>query len=104
VTLPLRISEEAEAEMAEAARWYEAHRPGLGIDFLEAVDDAVARVAEMPRMGSPVSGVADKSIRRRAVRRFPYHLIYLELPDRLQILAIAHDRRRPGYWIGRVLR
>jgi plasmid stabilization system protein ParE len=99
--LPLRISEEAEAEMAEAARWYEAHRPGLGIDFLEAVDDAAARIAEMPRMGSPVSGVADAAMRRRAVRRFPYHVIYLELLDRLQVLAVAHDRRRPGYWAAR---
>ena len=104
MTLPLRISEQAEAEMAEAARWYEAHRSGLGIDFLEALDAAVARIAEMPRMGSPVSGVADEAVRRRAVRRFPYHVIYLELPDRLQILAVAHDRRRPGYWAGRVWR
>jgi plasmid stabilization system protein ParE len=98
---PIRIGQEAEAEMAEAARWYEAHRAGLGIEFLEAVDDAVVRIAEMPRMGSPISGVADQAIRRRAVRRFPYHVIYLELPDRLQILAVAHDRRRPGYWVGR---
>lgn len=100
--LPLRISEEAAAEMAEAARWYEAHRPGLGMEFLGALDDAVARIAEMPKMGSPVRDVADEEIRRRAVRRFPYHVIYLELPDRLQILAVAHDRRRPGYWVGRV--
>jgi plasmid stabilization system protein ParE len=90
------------AETAEAARWYEAHRPGLGVDFLEALDDVVTRIAEMPRMGSPVPGVGDKAIRRLAVRRFPYHVIYLEVPDRLQILAIAHDRRRPGYWVGRV--
>jgi plasmid stabilization system protein ParE len=69
LTLPLRISEEAEAEMAEAARWYEAHRVGLGMEFLEVVDDAVARIAEMPRMGSPVSRVADEAIRRRAGRR-----------------------------------
>ena len=104
MTLPLRISEEAEAEMAEGARWYETHRSGLGIGFLEALDEAVARIAEMPRMGSPVSGVADEAIRRRAVRRFPYHVIYLELPDRLQVLAVAHDHRRPGYWAGRVRR
>ncbi len=48
--LPLRIGEEAEAELAEAARWYESHRSGLGIDFLEAVDEAVIRIAEMPRL------------------------------------------------------
>jgi plasmid stabilization system protein ParE len=100
--LPLRIGEEAAAETAAAARWYEAHRPGLGMEFLEALGDAAIRIAEMPRMGSPVRDVTDGAIRRRAVRRFPYHVIYLGLPDRLQILAVAHDRRRPGYWVGRV--
>jgi toxin ParE1/3/4 len=102
LTLPIRISEEADAEMAEAARWYETHRAGLGGEFLDAVDTAVAGIAEIPRMGSPVPGVSDLAIHRRPVRRFPYHVVYMELPDRLQILAIAHDRRRPGYWVGRL--
>jgi plasmid stabilization system protein ParE len=102
LTLPLRISEEAAAEMAEAARWYETHRAGLGTEFLDAVDQAVTRIAEMPRLGSLVPRISDQTIRRRPVRRFPYHVVYLELPDRLQILAIAHDRRRPGYWLGRL--
>jgi plasmid stabilization system protein ParE len=102
LTLPVRISEDAEAEMAEAARWYETHRVGLGTEFVEAIDNVVARISETPRMGSPVPGVADETIRRRSVRRFPYHLVYLEFLDRLQILAVAHDRRRPAYWVGRL--
>jgi len=88
--------------MAEAARWYEMHRAGLGVDFLDAVDTAVAGIAERPRIGSKVPGISDLTIRRRPVRRFPYHVVYLELADRLQILAIAHDRRRPAYWAGRL--
>lgn len=88
--------------MAVAGRWYETHRAGLGREFLDSVDTAVARIAEAPRMGSLVPGVSDQAIRRRPVRRFPYHVVYMELPDRLQILAIAHDRRRPGYWVGRL--
>lgn len=83
--------------MTEAVRWYETHRAGLGMEFLDAVDIAVARIAETPRLGSQVPGVADQTIRRRAVRRFPYHVVYMELSDRLQVLAVAHDRRRPGY-------
>ena len=102
MTLPLRISEEAAAEMVEAARWYETHRAGLGTDFLDAVDDTVSRIAKAPRIGSSVPGISDPMIRRTPVRRFPYHVVYLELPARLQILAIAHDRRRPGYWVGRL--
>jgi plasmid stabilization system protein ParE len=102
LTLPVRISEEADAEVAEAARWYETHRASLGIEFLEAIDTAVVRIAENPRIGSMVPGVSDQAIRQRPVRRFPYHVVYMELSDRLQILAIAHDRRKPGYWVGRL--
>lgn len=102
MTLPVRISEEADAEMVEAARWYETHRVGLGTELLDAVDTAVVRIAETPRLGSLVPGISDQSIRRRAVRRFPYHVVYIELSERLQILAVAHDRRRPGYWMGRL--
>ena len=101
--LALRISEEAEAEMAEAARWYEQHRVGLGLEFLAAVDASVARIEENPRVGSRTPGVDDEQIRRVFVRRFPYHVVYIQLPDRLQILAVAHDRRRPTYWVGRIL-
>jgi len=104
LTLPVRISEEADAEMAEAARWYETHRAGLGSEFLDAVDATVVRIGETPRVGSLVPRVSDETIRRRPVRRFPYHVVYMELSDRLQILAIAHDRRRPGYWEGRLHR
>ena len=88
--------------MAEAARWYETQRVGLGTEFLGAVDNAVARIAENLRLGSLVPGVSDRAIRRRAVSRFPYHVVYMDLSDRLQILAVAHDRRRPGYWVGRL--
>jgi len=88
--------------MVEAARWYERHRAGLGVEFLGEVDAAVARMANTPEMGSPVPGVSDKAIRHWPVRRFSYHVVYVILCDRLQILAIAHDRRRPAYWAGRL--
>jgi len=88
--------------MAEAARWYDRNRAGLGLEFLGAVDAAFARVVENPRAGSPVPSIEDKDIRRVFVRRFPYHVVYLQLPDGLHVLAIAHERRRPAYWTGRL--
>lgn len=90
--------------MAETARWYDQQRPGLGVDFLRSIGRAVARIEAAPQTGSPVPGVADADIRRLLVRRFPYHVVYVELPDRVQVLAIAHHRRRPRFWIGRVPR
>jgi len=88
--------------MAAASRWYDRERAGLGLDFLRMVDRAIAQVGSAPKSGSPVPGVADAAIRRVVVRRFPYHVVYIELPDRVQVLAVAHQRRRPGYWIGRI--
>ena len=102
MSLPVRISQEADAELVDAARWYESHREGLGAAFLDAVDATVARIAETPHVGSMVPAVADPDVRRRPVQRFPYHVVYMELPDHLRVLAIAHDRRRPGYWVGRL--
>ncbi len=42
-------------------------------------------------------------IRRAGVHRFPYALLYFEQPEVVRVLAIAHERRRPGYWRGRLV-
>ena len=102
MSLPLRISAEAEDELEAAARWYEQSKVGLGREFLAAVDETMARIVENPRAGSPVPAVDDKDIRRFFVQRCPYHVVYTLLTNRLQVLAIAHDRRRPGYWVDRL--
>ena len=103
MTLPFRTESEAAAELEDAVVWYEEQRVGLGDEFLEAVDDALAFIARWPRTGTPVPDVPpDLSVRRAPVRRFPYHVVYLEMADAIRILAFAHDRRSPGYWLTRV--
>ncbi|MBY0274267.1 type II toxin-antitoxin system RelE/ParE family toxin [Candidatus Binatia bacterium] len=99
---PLRIGRDAKAEMRTASRWYEAQRHGLGRDFLDMVDGAFRRIELDPRPGSLVPGIPDRDIRRVPVRRFPFHVVYVELPDRFHVLAVAHQRRRPGYWNSRI--
>lgn len=60
-------------------------------------------VARNPRTGSPVD-VVDPSlgVRRVRVRRFPYQVVYLVIDNDVVVIAIAHDRRRPGYWAERL--
>lgn len=100
--LPFRIENEAADELEEAAAWYEQRRSGLGDEFMEAVDDALAFIAQWPHSGSPTPEVpSDLRIRRAHVRRFPYHIVYLEMLGVIRILAFAHDRRSPGYWHNR---
>lgn len=88
--------------MAAASRWYDRAQSPLGSDFLHMVDSTIERIDRTPQSGSPVPGVEDAAIRRASVRRFPYHVVYIVLPDRVQVLAVAHQRRRPQYWMDRI--
>jgi toxin ParE1/3/4 len=93
----VQFEDEADAEYRLAGRWYEARKEHLGLEFLDAIDKTIERILDQPRSGSPVPGMsADLQTRRMAVARFPYHVIYLEVNDRIRILAVAHDRRKPG--------
>ena len=104
MTPPFRTEPEASAELDEAATWYEQRRDGLGIEFLQAVDNTLELISRFPHAGAVVPGVPpDLPVRRVPVRRFPFHVIYLEMPDAIRILAFAHDRRSPGYWQSRAL-
>jgi toxin ParE1/3/4 len=95
----VRFEEEADAEYRQAGRWYESRRAGLGTEFFDAVDATLRRIVEFPRAGSPVpQAPLDLPVKQRAVTRFPYHVVYLETTNTLRVLAIAHDRRTPGYW------
>jgi len=99
VSPSVRCEDEAEAELRAAARWYEERQAGLGTEFLVAVDAALDRIVRFPSTGSPVPRLpVDLPVRRAPVKRFPYQVIYLHLKARVRVLAIAHDRRRPGYW------
>jgi plasmid stabilization system protein ParE len=102
LSLPVRFSAEAAAEFSDASLWYEEKRLGLGEQFIGAVETAIGVLADWPGTGARVGGLgAGLEIRRAPVTRFPYHLVYLVDDDHLRILAVAHDRRRPGYWAPR---
>ena len=103
MSAPVRFEDEADAEYRQAGRWYESRRVGLGVEFFDAVDAAVHQIVDFPRSGASVPRVPRQlPVRRLAVTRLPYHVVYLETTDALRILAIAHDRRKPGYWKSRL--
>ncbi len=85
---------EASAEFTAAVEWYEGERPGLGAAFAAAVQQTVHQAAETPLAGAPVGA----ALRRVLVPAFPYAVWYAVEPTRLWIVAVAHFRRRPGYW------
>jgi plasmid stabilization system protein ParE len=86
--------EEADSEVIEAARYYETKAPGLGLSFLLDVETAVQDVCSHPEAYQVVAG----EVRHRLLRRFPYSLLYAVESTHIRVLAVAHQRRRPGYW------
>jgi toxin ParE1/3/4 len=85
---------EAEAELIEAARYYEQKVTGLGADFLDEVDRGVQLILRAPFRWR----VIEEDIRRYCIRRFPYGVIYRMDSQMIRILALKHHSRQPGYW------
>lgn len=89
----------ARNEFAAAVAWYEQQRSGLGADFFESVTEATALIRAQPHIG-PFD--EETRTRRVPVRRFPYQVVYVVSEDEIVIVAVAHTKRRPGYWRNRM--
>jgi plasmid stabilization system protein ParE len=97
------LSPEAVVELAEAASWYENRQPGLAIRFLQEIDQAQHAIQSRPLSFPRLANTAvDLEIRRALLPRFPYALVLLELQTEIRVLAIAHAKRHPGYWLNRI--
>ena len=81
-----------EAEAAYA--WYGERNPDAAELFLVDLDVSVARVQEAPEVWPRLR----RKWQRFVFRKFPFNLIYRVLPDRIEVVAVAHQRRRPEYW------
>lgn len=95
----VRILSAAELEAAEAAEWYESRCRGLGVDFIAAVDTAIDRLALNPD-AYPIWRDG-RAFRRLVLDRFPFVVFFRVLGEEVEVVAIAHAKRRPGYWVGR---
>jgi len=83
--------------MLDAARYYEEQAPGLGKEFLQKLESAFDDIAANPERWA----VIRHEVRRRLIHRFPYAVLYRVEPTEVVVLAVAHLRRRPEYWIER---
>jgi plasmid stabilization system protein ParE len=84
---------EAEAEIVAGGLFYDERRVGLGDEFLDEIQRLIDFALGNPEAGAPLVG----GFRWVLSRRFPYAVVYRHRPDGLlQIIAVAHLRRRPG--------
>ncbi len=90
----LRIRSEAQREIEEAYERYRAPSPTAANDFLAEVGNAFQRIVARPGLYPACT----KKCRRCNLHRFPYFIVYREKEDSILIVAVAHAKRRPGYW------
>jgi len=84
----------AARELSAAVVSGEAHTRGLGAALRAEAQRVTELLLRRPLIGEAVGG----SLRRFPLRRFPFALVYRVDGDILTIMAVAHRRRRPGYW------
>jgi plasmid stabilization system protein ParE len=97
VTRRLVVRPAAEADIAEAVAWYEARSPGLGTEFVRAVDACLGLVERFPEAQAEVY----RHARRALLRRFPYAVFYVVHAETIDVIACLHVRRDPRRWRSR---
>jgi len=92
-----RFHPAARAELLKSIQYYESQQSGLGRRFLDAVTEAVHRIQAHPSMYRLIS----TTWRQCRVPRFPFGIIYRVKDRRIEIIAVMHLHREPGYWQNR---
>jgi plasmid stabilization system protein ParE len=90
---------DAEAEHLAEVAFYEGRRKGLGARYLASFSAAMERVCSDPKR---FRIECEPDLRRIPLRGFPFAIIYHDVGGQIQVLAVAHHRRRPGYWAARI--
>ena len=99
----LELHPEARAEVRRAALWYDERRSGLGDEFVGEVSAALDRIAGAPESYPPWPRTRDASplVRKATIHRFPYLLAFENHDQYVLVLAVAHAKRQPLYWLTR---
>jgi toxin ParE1/3/4 len=98
MTIEVSFHEEASAEYEAAFEWYFLRSEFVASGFAQEMTRAIEAISEAPRRWP----VANRDIRKYPLHRFPFAVFYREISSGVQVIAVAHGRRKPGYWKKRV--
>jgi len=90
---------EAQSEIQESVNWYNDKVDGLGLEFIFELKNAESQIIHNPESWP----IYEAGTRRYLMKRFPYGIIYLVSEQKIQIVAVAHCKRKPGYWKKRLI-
>jgi toxin ParE1/3/4 len=97
-SLPLFVHPDARFDALEAYDWYSQRSQQAAEAFQEELRAAGRAIERSPeRWTCYLFGT-----RRYLMKRFPFVIVYRVGNERIEIIAVAHGRRRPGYWRNRV--
>ena len=95
---PIRIHPEARAEAKVALLWYWEQSDSAAIGFSTELRRAYSAIHTDPQLYPAYL----YGTQRLILKRYPFSVIYREILDSIQVLAVAHAKRRPGYWKDRI--
>lgn len=99
MTLAFDFHPEAQAEFAADVDWYDARDLGVGTRFAEAARAAIDAAVDDPEAWATWPGWDRQPVvRSKGVTGLPFKVIYFVEHDMLTVVAVAHTKRRPGYW------
>jgi plasmid stabilization system protein ParE len=95
---PVHVHPDAEAEIDQAFEWYWARSESAALGFDAELREAFGTLRRSPQICAPFL----RDTHRVMLHRYPYFVVFRELPRKIQIIAVAHAKRRPGYWSNRL--
>jgi toxin ParE1/3/4 len=90
---------EAKFDRFEAAAHYKQQRSDLAITYADAFDETMSRITAYP---DRYKVELQPNIRKLSLDKFPYNIIYRQVQNQIEVLAVAHQSRRPNYWHNRL--
>lgn len=95
--LEIKLHPAAVQEATEARQWYLDRSPNAALAFAEALDLAVQQLAEHPNRWAKYP----HGTRHLTLIKFTYVVVYRVAESVIEVVAVAHERRRLGYWQSR---
>ncbi len=96
--LTIELHPEARLEADAAFNWYREHSLRAAEKFLDAIEQARTAIQDAPELWADYL----YGTRRYLLKRFPFVVVFRIKEGRIQVVAIAHGRRTPGYWKDRI--
>lgn len=97
---PVRFHSEARSELEVSVFYYDELQAGLGTSLFDEIFGAAEKLSHFPNLGARYK---ETNYRRLVLRNFPYSLYYRETSHFVWVVAVAHAKREPDYWIDRAV-